>query len=78
MEKNKEKALKAYPEVLEWDYRDMAYDPNEGSRRAFMKGYKEALSDIKQVVLAVNKPKFGFIKDKFAYKILGIIEEMLK
>lgn len=78
MDKVKEKALKAYPEILNWDFRDIAYDPNERLRQAFMQGYKEALSDIKQVVLDVYTPKFWFNKNKFAYKILGIIESMSK
>lgn len=37
-----EASLKVYPEKLEWDYRDMDYDPNMESRIAYRKGYEQA------------------------------------
>lgn len=40
-----EAALKAYPEKLEWDYRDMDYDPNMRSRIIFRQGYEQAEKD---------------------------------
>lgn len=46
MSKRAEEAgLKAYPEKLEWDYRDMDYDPNMESRIAYRKGYEQAEKD---------------------------------
>ncbi len=32
MDRAEQRALEAYPEKLEWDYRDMDYDPNMESR----------------------------------------------
>ena len=42
----KEAALKAYPEKLEWDYRDMDYDQNMESRIAYQQGYEQAEKEI--------------------------------
>lgn len=46
MSKRAEQAsLKAYPEKLEWDYRDIEYDPNMKSRIIFRQGYEQAEKD---------------------------------
>lgn len=46
MTRAEQAALKAYPEKLEWDYRDMDYDPNMKSRIIFLQGYERAEKDL--------------------------------
>lgn len=46
MTKAEERANELYPPKLEWDCRDLDYDPNEDKRRAFKKGYEQAEKDL--------------------------------
>lgn len=64
--KSKGRALELYPEKLEWDYRDMSYDPNEGARYAYELGWddarKELITKITTFLYDYNKKqveKFG-------------------
>ena len=51
MTKAQEKANELYPPKLEWDYRDMDYDPNEDKRHAYEKGYEQALKDFQEKII---------------------------
>ena len=46
MSKAEEKAKELYPPQLEWDYRDMSFDPNEDKM-----GYEQAMKDFQEKII---------------------------
>ena len=60
--KIQEKAEEAYPPRLEWDYRDIAFDPNEKERTAYRRGYEAALQDFQVDILPRMNPWDSWFK----------------
>ena len=51
MSKAEEKARVLYPEEINWDYRDMDFDPNSDKRAAYVYGYSQAMKDFQEKII---------------------------
>ena len=62
MSEIEKKAKEIYPEEINWDYRDVDFDPNSEKRTAWMNGYRRAmeemwkkLNDVDEIPLEIRK-----------------------